>query len=123
MFQSSVQNFALTPRNLTENPDWEINFMRQVPTTWDETRFLDGYPGKYVALARRSGMRWYVTVLNGQKNTELKTTLDLSFLAGQTVTLLSDGKDGKSPSTQTVKLDKKGQLKVSLAAESGLVVY
>ncbi|MBR3546737.1 MAG: glycoside hydrolase family 97 catalytic domain-containing protein [Bacteroidaceae bacterium] len=122
-FQSSVQNFALTPRNLTENPDWEINFMRQVPTTWDETRFLDGYPGKYVALARRSGMRWYVTVLNGQKNTELKTTLDLSFLAGQTVTLLSDGKDGKSPSTQTVKLDKKGQLKVSLAAESGLVVY
>ncbi len=122
-FQSSVQNFALTPRNLTENPEWEISFMRQVPTTWDETLFLDGYPGKFIAMARRSGTRWYVTVLNGQKGTELNTTLNLPFLASQTLTLLSDGKDGNSPSSQTIKIDKKGRLKVSVAGESGLVLF
>jgi hypothetical protein len=35
-----------------------------VPTTWDETRFIDGLPGEYVALARRSGNTWYVAAIN-----------------------------------------------------------
>ena len=34
--------------------------MKQVPTNWDETRFIDGYPGKYCIMARRAGNKWYV---------------------------------------------------------------
>lgn len=51
LFQSPVQHFALAPNNLTDSPSWAIDFMKEVPTTWDEVRFIDGYPGKYVILA------------------------------------------------------------------------
>jgi hypothetical protein len=60
LFQSSVQHFAMAPNNLTDAPAWAVEFMKQVPTTWDEVRFIDGYPGKYIVLARRSGTKWYV---------------------------------------------------------------
>ena len=45
LFQSPVQHFALAPNNLTDAPSWAIDFMKEVPTTWDEVRFIDGYPG------------------------------------------------------------------------------
>ena len=59
LFQSPVQHFALAPNNLTDAPSWAIDFMKNVPTTWDDVRFIDGYPGKYVVLARRHGNDWY----------------------------------------------------------------
>ena len=55
LFQSGMQHFALAPNNLTDAPEWAIGFMKDVPVTWDEVRFIDGYPGKYVILARRHG--------------------------------------------------------------------
>ena len=60
LFQSSVQHFALAPNNLDDAPAWAVQFMKDVPTLWDETRFIDGYPGKYCIMARRSGQKWYV---------------------------------------------------------------
>src|SRR5574344_2371711 len=49
--QSSVQNIAITPNNLQEVPQFEIDFLKSVPTTWDEKKLIDGYAGKYVVLA------------------------------------------------------------------------
>ena len=60
LFQSSVQHFAMAPNNLADAPAWAVAFMMQVPTCWDETRFIDGYPGKYCIMARRAGTKWYV---------------------------------------------------------------
>ena len=121
-FQSSGQNFALTPRNLTEQPQFEIDFMRQVPTQWDETCFIDGYPGKYIILARRSGQQWYVCVLNGQPES-LDVDVTIPMLANQQLTFLSDGPDGNSPSAKQITLDKKGTLKTIVAPRCGIVLY
>ena len=55
LFQNPVQNFALAPNNLKDVSPVCMDYMKTVPTTWDETRFIDGYPGKYVVLARRHG--------------------------------------------------------------------
>ena len=52
--------------------------MKQVPTTWDETRFIDGYPGKYAVVARRHGKQWYVAAVNGTKEV-LKLKFAVSF--------------------------------------------
>ena len=60
LFQSSVQHFAMAPNNMEDAPAWAVDFMKQVPTNWDETRFIDGYPGKYCIMARRAGNKWYV---------------------------------------------------------------
>ena len=75
LFQSSVQHFALAPNNLYDAPAWAIQFMKDVPTLWDETRFIDGYPGKYVILARRSGDKWYVAGVTAD-GTPLKEKLN-----------------------------------------------
>ena len=90
LFQSGVQHFALAPNNLTDAPDWAINFMKTVPTTWDEVRYLDGYPGRYVVLARRQGTKWYVAGVNAQKEPlTLKLRLPM-IAAGAEYKLYSD---------------------------------
>lgn len=60
LYQSGIQHFGITPNNLTEQPEFILDFMKKVPTVWDETRFIDGYPGKYCAVARRYGNQWYI---------------------------------------------------------------
>ncbi len=124
-FQSSGQNFALTPRNLTEQPQFELDFMKQVPTTWDETRFIDGYPGKYIVLARRHGTRWYVAAMNAEPAAKA-LTLDLSVLDGfpiESATLLTDGPDGQTPQQLPLVPDKKGRLDLTLQPQCAAVVY
>lgn len=60
LFQNPVQNFAIAPNNLTDAPAACLDFLRDVPTTWDETRLIDGIPGEFVLLARRHGDTWYI---------------------------------------------------------------
>ena len=90
-FQNPMQFFALAPNNLTDAPAECIDFLKSVPTTWDETRLIDGYPGKYVVLARRSGDMWYLAAINGTPET-LKIEVALPFAPDSQVALYTDGK-------------------------------
>ena len=78
-YQNPVQNFALTPNNLTDAPRDRIEFMKKVPTVWDESRYVAGYPGKFAVIARRSGKTWYVA---GVAAEDVETEIDLSFAGG-----------------------------------------
>ena len=91
LFQSSVQHFAMAPNNLDDAPAWAVDFMKEVPTLWDEVRFIDGYPGKFCIMARRAGSKWYVAGINAEE-APVKTNLDLSpfFSKGTTVTAYTD---------------------------------
>ena len=78
LFQSAVQHFAMAPNNLDDAPKWALEFMKQVPTEWDDVKFIDGYPGKYVIMARRSGDKWYVAGINAtDKPVTKKLSLDM----------------------------------------------
>lgn len=70
LFQNPIQNFALAPNNLEDAPEACLDFLRMVPTTWDETRFIDGIPGEHVALARRNGKTWYIAAINAMEQTK-----------------------------------------------------
>ena len=121
LFQASVQHFALAPNNLTDAPAWAIDFMKQVPTTWDEVQFIDGYPGKYVIMARRCGDKWYVVGINAEEQ-PLKKTLTLPmFDAKLPLTVYSDDAT-LNGSVKTVKQNKKQQLSVVIPQNGGLVV-
>ena len=124
-FQSSAQNFALTPRNLTEQPKFEIDFMKQVPTTWDETRFIDGYPGKYIVMARRHADRWYLIAMNAEPAAKTLTLEPgvLSGFATDKAVLLTDGADGQTPQQEPLKLDKKGRVTLTLQPQCAAVIY
>ena len=67
LFQNPIQNVAITPNNLEDAPEICMDFIREVPTTWDETRLVYGYPGKHVTLARRNGKTWYVASVNAHE--------------------------------------------------------
>lgn len=120
LFQNPIQNFALAPNNLTDAPQVCLDFMKQVPTTWDETRFIDGYPGKYVVLARRHGDRWYVTAVNGGKEA-LKLKLSLPMLAGKTVSFYNDDKQ-LQPQMKSQKIKADGSFQLMIQPQGGAVL-
>ena len=121
LFQNPIQNFAITPNNLTDAPRLALDFLKEVPTTWDETVFLDGYPGKYCVLARRHGDRWYIAGINAQKE-PLKLKLALPMLReGDRVVLYSDTKSRK-PQLEQKTIQKPDETSVTIQPEGGIVL-
>ena len=121
LFQNPIQNFAITPNNLTDAPRLALDFLKEVPTTWDETVFLDGYPGKYCVLARRHGDRWYIAGINAQKE-PLKLKLNLPMLRkGDCVAFYSDTKS-REPQLEQKTIQKPAETSVTIQPEGGIVL-
>ena len=118
LFQNPIQNFAITPNNLEDAPQVCLDFLREVPTTWDETRYIDGLPGEYVVLARRNGDKWYVAASNAiDKPLEFKVkdileTLDLDDVQVRLI-------DGGNAPEETIA---KPSRKISVPKNDGAVL-
>ena len=126
VLQTSINCIALQPNNLKELPDFELDFLRQIPTTWDKVRFLDGYPGRYVVLARRHGDNWYIAGLNGTDE-EKQISLDLPMFAGKRVKYYTDIKKKKDellpPSTlKTQNVGKDGKVRITMQPMGGVIL-
>ena len=121
LFQASVQHFAMAPNNLTDAPVWAVDFMKAVPTTWDEVKFIDGYPGKYVILARRSGDKWFVVGINADKQPLKKTVTLPMFEKNSQLTVYSDDAQLQG-SVKQVKQNKKQQLTMVIPTNGGIVI-
>ena len=121
LFQSSVQHFAMAPNNLTDAPSWAIDFMKLVPTTWDEIRFIDGYPGRYAIIARRCGSQWFVAGINADEQ-PLKKTISLPMIsAGSQLKVYSDDANLQG-SVKAMKQNKKQQFTVTIPCNGGVVI-
>ncbi len=120
IYQNPVQNFALAPNNLTDADPICLDFLRQVPTLWDDTMLLEGYPGKFTVLARRNGDNWYVAAINAEKETR-KLELDLSALGSGDAVIISDGPDGKVRK-QNLQIKKGKKNKLSIPSNGGFVI-
>src|SRR5690554_707248 len=120
LFQSPIQNFGITPNNLTEQPSFVIGFMKEIPTLWDETIFIDGYPGKFVVLARRHGEEWYVTAINAGEEVK-EVTIALPMFSGQTVTHYSDNRD-RTPQWSRVNIGEEGEIRLSVLPGGGAIM-
>jgi hypothetical protein len=128
LFQNPIQNFAITPENLLPEseggaPKVSMDFLREVPTVWDETRFIDGYPGKYVVLARRHGQTWYIAATNATKE-PMKLTLDLSSMLqkGDIATLYSDNAKTREPEKSELKIRKANKVTLTIQPDGGAVI-
>ena len=125
LFQNPIQNFALAPENLNEigkggAPAICLEYMRSVPTTWDETVFIDGYPGKYCVLARKSGGKWYIA---GNNNTGKPLTLKLNLPMvnkGDMITVYSD--DLKTLEPQKKEQKAGATVAITMANQGGFVI-
>ena len=121
LFQSAVQHFALAPNNLTDAPAWAIDFMKRVPTTWDEVKLIDGYPGKYVIMARRCGTKWYVVGINADEQPLKKMVTLPMFEKGTELTVYSDDAQ-LNGSVKSLKRNKKQQIMMTIPCNGGIVI-
>lgn len=126
--QTFVQCVAMQPNNLTELPAFELDFLKRLPTTWDETRYLDGFPGKYIVLARRHGDNWYVAGLNG---TESPITLELNlsdlFTSSDHLVIYNDRPKKKGEIVpmsyrKPLKPNGKGKVMITMQPMGGMIV-
>ena len=135
--QSSVNCICLYPNNLQDIQQWELDWLKNVPTDWEDTRFIAGYPTKYAVIARKAGNlngsgaalsagKWFVGGLNATDK-PLALTLDLPMFAGKTVTYLTDQPKKKSEKfftsvKKTLKVGKNGKAKVVIQPNGGIII-
>ena len=129
LFQNPIQNFALAPNNLEDAPEVCLDFLREVPTTWDETRFIGGYPGEHVALARRKGNTWYVAAINAGAQTrtynvwemvdEIKGLSDWKVSKEDMVRIYEGG---NSPAVREVHADDIYKAEITVGRNDGAVI-
>ena len=129
LFQNPIQNFALTPENLELEEEGcalqvSMDLLREIPTTWEDTRFIDGYPGKYCVLARQHHSTWYIVGVNAT-GVPLKLTLDLSrFIRKEDkVRLYKDNLKNQDPDyDKSVLILKPAEFKITMAKDGGFVM-
>jgi hypothetical protein len=119
LMTSGIQHFAEIPEGMATAPDYVKNFLRELPREWDDVKFIDGFPGKYIVLARRAGDSWYVAGLNAEK--EIKALeLDLGFIGDKEGMLIGSGDTARSFVQQQV--NSKSRQKISLRPSAGFVL-
>jgi alpha-glucosidase len=121
LFLSGIQHYAQAPEGMVRVPNDVKAFLRNLPGNWDEVKFLDGYPGKYAVIARRSGNRWYIAGINGDKN-EKKINLDMATFKKTKATLFRDGANGELFSKTVLNTAQQKKCDITLNVNSGFVM-
>ncbi len=120
LFTSGIQHIAETPYGMSAQKDFVRELMSSIPETWDDVKFIDGYPGKFVVLARKKGNTWYIAGINGE-TTERTLNLDLSFIKETPKgMLITDTKDGKDFVKQNIQMSK--SVKIAVQPYGGFVI-
>lgn len=123
VFLSGIQHYAESPEGMKRVPTYVKDFLRSLPDSWDDVKFIEGYPGKLLVVARKKGNSWYVSGINGE-NIEKQLTLDLSFLKNYQGELITSGAQiNDEPSFQktAISLPKAGKLNITLKGNDGFV--
>ncbi|WP_338357424.1 glycoside hydrolase family 97 protein, partial [Yeosuana marina] len=126
VFESGIQHMADRPEGYNSLPDAPKTFLKHVPSSWDDIKFLDGYPGKFTVIARRNGKDWYIGGINSGGREEKVQRLKFDFLPdGITykLTLIADGEHDKAFSTKYRVVDKSSAIDVKMLRRGGFVAY
>jgi hypothetical protein len=124
VYESGWIHFADGTKAYLELPEVPKQFLKDVPAAWDETKFVDGYPGKYIFIARRKGNQWFLGGITGEDTTR-KFNLDLSFLGSgvYNATIICDGAMPRSFKTYNQSLTGNDKLKITLQKYGGFAAH
>ncbi len=122
VFESGLQHFADRVEAYATLPPGPRQFLARVPTTWEETRFVQGAPGEWVVLARRAGQVWYLGGIEGH-GAERALELPLQFLApgGYDAHVIADGDSDDAFSESSKQVTRADVLRVPIRARGGFV--
>ncbi|RJE74521.1 glycoside hydrolase family 97 protein [Reichenbachiella sp. MSK19-1] len=124
LFESAFQHLADRPDGYQSLPFEAKDFLSDLPVAWDETKLLDGFPGRDVTIARKKEENWYIGGINGEDKSKSQT-LSLDFLAADTqykLTLIADGAHDKKLSTKYLIVDRSDSLDIKMLRRGGFVV-
>ena len=122
IFLSGIQHYAESPEGMSLVPAYVKKFLQNIPASWDDVKFLDGYPGKLYVVARRAGNKWYVAGINGE-NIEKELKLDLSFIINKKGTIISTGNDNEELSfnSKILNIPSEGEMNILVKGNDGFV--
>ncbi len=121
VFESGFQHLADRPSGYYDLPEAPKEFLQKIPAAWDNTKLVDGNPGKEIIIARLKGDNWYMGGINGE-NREKYKKVPLSFLSDgkkYTMTLIKDGEHDKVFETQKLTVDNKTVVDVKMLRRGG----
>jgi alpha-glucosidase len=118
VFLSGIQHYAESPDGMAHVPENVQQFLRDVPSKWDDVKFIDGYPGKYLVVARKAGNKWYIAGINSQTEDKAVNFSTLPF--GKKCTLISNGEGQLDFRTEKVKTSK--TQKIVMPSQGGFVM-
>lgn len=121
LFMTGAQHYAETPEGMKAVPEYVRTMMREIPVVWDETRFVDGYPGKYVVIARRSGDTWYIAGINGEDSVR-NVHLELPFINKSQGFIITDGDTDRSFERNNLNLDENNNLDIAMKPRGGFLI-
>jgi len=120
LFTSGIQHIAETPTGMAAQKDFVKEYMSALPETWDDVKFIDGFPGKFVVLARKKGDTWYITGINGE-NSERTITLKVPFIKGASKgIIITDSDDAKDITKR--EIDFSTPIKIMMHPYGGFVI-
>jgi alpha-glucosidase len=111
LFIAGIQHYAEIPSGMGKVPDGVKKFLQELPTKWEDIKFIDGYPGKFVIIARKSGNNWYVAGINGE-NTDKSVTFHLPFTNQQKGLLFTDDEKNSSFEIKSINISQKIDIKM-----------
>ena len=123
VFESGFQHMADRPSGYYGLPDAAKTFLREVPNAWDNTKLVEGYPGKDLIIARNKGNNWYIGGISAEKYPENKT-LTFNYLTENVkykLTIITDGEHDKELESQYLVVDTSSIVKVKLLGRGGFV--
>jgi len=118
LFHSGVQHLAETPEGMAKVPAFVKTFLQEFPASWTDTKLIDGYPGKFVVMARKAGNKWYIAGINGENNAK-EVSFDSSKF-GKKAMLIVDGKEDLSFVQSELNTDPK--TKINMKPYGGFVL-
>jgi hypothetical protein len=122
IFHSGFQHYAEIPEGMAAVPEYVKAILRKATVSWEETVFIDGYPGRFVVIARKSKDTWYVAGINGEE-VEKRINLRLPFLRDtKTGILITDGEDSRSFSKQEITLNSEEPFEIRMKGNGGFVI-
>jgi hypothetical protein len=122
VFQSAVQHFADSIRSYQALPEAPKTFLKQVPAAWDETRALEGEPGRAVVVARRDSAVWYVGGIAANDPHVSRVSLGFLGAGAWQMTLIADGATDREFAARTTSVAATDVVEVPMRARGGFVM-
>ncbi len=121
VYESGIQHLAESPAGMAKQPIEVVEYLKRLPDTWEQTKFIDGFPGEFVVMARKGEGKWYLAGINGT-NKELVQALDLSFVEGEgNWMLITDNAD--KTGFEMLEINKNELKEVKMPASGGFLLF